>query len=228
MSDYAIGGAQLELGKRLGKGGEGEVFAIAGDSGRAAKIYAEAHAEARRAKVEAMVSARLADQALTVAFPLEAIAGRTGFAGFTMARVTGAEPVHQLYSPGSRKARFPDADYRFVVRAALNTARAVAATHAAGCVIGDINHSGILISADATATLIDADSFQFHDGKNQYLCAVGVPDYTPPELFGMPLAETARTPNHDAFGLAVVLFQLLFVGRHPFAGVAEGGDIPLP
>jgi DNA-binding helix-hairpin-helix protein with protein kinase domain len=32
------------------------------------------------------------------------------------------------------------------------------------------------------------------------------------------LAGVERTPQHDAFGLAVLVFHLLFMGRHPFAG----------
>jgi DNA-binding helix-hairpin-helix protein with protein kinase domain len=38
----------------------------------------------------------------------------------------------------------------------------------------------------------------------------------------------ARTPNFDNFGLAVMIFHLLFMGRHPFAGKPRGpGDIPI-
>jgi DNA-binding helix-hairpin-helix protein with protein kinase domain len=37
-----------------------------------------------------------------------------------------------------------------------------------------------------------------------------------------------RTPNHDAFGLAILIFHLLFMGRHPFAGRFLGpGDMPI-
>jgi DNA-binding helix-hairpin-helix protein with protein kinase domain len=37
-----------------------------------------------------------------------------------------------------------------------------------------------------------------------------------------------RTANHDNFGLAVMLFQLLFMARHPFSGVPKvPGDLPL-
>ena len=32
-----------------------------------------------------------------------------------------------------------------------------------------------------------------------------------------------RLPSHDAFGLAVVIFRLLFMGRHPFAGIYQDG-----
>ena len=99
--------------------------------------------------------------------------------------------------------------------------------HAAGCVIGDLNHSGILVGTDATATLIDCDSFQFSKDGKTYYCEVGVPDYTPPELQGRSLSNVPRTQNHDAFGLGVAIFSLLFLGRHPFAGKYLGrGDMP--
>jgi DNA-binding helix-hairpin-helix protein with protein kinase domain len=95
-------------------------------------------------------------------------------------------------------------------------------------VIGDINHSGILISENALATLIDCDSFQVQVAGKTFLCKVGVPDFTPPELQGKRFDQILRTTNHDAFGLAVVLFNLLFMGRHPFAGRFLGrGDMPL-
>jgi DNA-binding helix-hairpin-helix protein with protein kinase domain len=50
----------------------------------------------------------------------------------------------------------------------------------------------------------------------------------PPELLGAALGATRRTANHDAFGLAVLIFHLLFMGRHPFAGRYLGkGDMPI-
>ena len=91
--------------------------------------------------------------------------------------------------------------------------------------IGDINHSGILISDRAEATLIDADSFQIIEGSQHYLCRVGVPEYTPPELQGKKLGEVVRTVDHDAFGLAVIIFQLLCMGRHPFSGAYSSGEM---
>src|SRR5262249_2822550 len=61
-----------------------------------------------------------------------------------------------------------------------------------------------------------------------YLCHVAVPEFTPPELQGTRLDQTKRTTNHDAFGLAVLVFQLLFMRRHPFAGRYSGkGEMPL-
>jgi DNA-binding helix-hairpin-helix protein with protein kinase domain len=174
-----------------------------------------------------LVNARLGEKEPLVAFPLAEAKSKSGqFVGFTMRLIDGCKPLHELYAPGARKIHFPQADYRFLVRTASNVARAVAAVHRSGCVIGDINHSGILVSPKAVVALIDADSFQVSTRNGQFLCKVGVPEYTPPELQGRGFAGVIRTPNHDAFGLAVVIFQLLFMGRHPFVGTVRKGDIP--
>ncbi|WP_256598326.1 topoisomerase DNA-binding C4 zinc finger domain-containing protein [Nitrosospira sp. Nsp11] len=118
-------------------------------------------------------------------------------------------------------------DYRFLVRAALNVARAVGKVHQSHCVIGDLNHSGLLVSRDATIALIDADSFQFSLNDRVYHCEVGVPEFTPPELHGKSFANAKRTPVHDHFGLAVAIFHLLVMGRHPYAGRSPDGDLSL-
>jgi DNA-binding helix-hairpin-helix protein with protein kinase domain len=60
------------------------------------------------------------------------------------------------------------------------------------------------------------------------LCEVGIETHTPPELQGRRFSEVVRTPNHDNFGMAVLIFQLLFMGRHPFSGAFLGvGDMPI-
>jgi DNA-binding helix-hairpin-helix protein with protein kinase domain len=51
--------------------------------------------------------------------------------------------------------------------------------------------------------------------------------FTPPELQGKPFRGLHRIESHDRFGLAVLIFHLLFQGRHPFAGVYAGGEMPL-
>jgi DNA-binding helix-hairpin-helix protein with protein kinase domain len=183
-------GKQLQLGRRIGKGGEGDVFALVTSNEFAVKFYTTRDGASRESKINAMVRARLADKSMLVAFPTAMVRRKDGsFAGFMMRLVAGHKPLHELYSPGARKLHFPQADYRFLVRAAANIARAIAQVHVNGCVIGDINHSGILVSDRAVAALIDADSFQVTDGATRYLCRVGVPEYTPPELQGRKLAS---------------------------------------
>jgi DNA-binding helix-hairpin-helix protein with protein kinase domain len=57
---------------------------------------------------------------------------------------------------------------------------------------------------------------------------VGVPQFTAPELQGRRFHGLRRSHDHDAFGLALLCFHLLFMGRHPFAGRYRGrGDMPI-
>jgi DNA-binding helix-hairpin-helix protein with protein kinase domain len=223
------GGKPIKLDRQIGKGGEGEVYALADHKDYAVKFYTLNDLASREAKIMAMLRANLAAQFKLIAFPTAVVADQTNrFAGFIMRLVSDCKPLHELYAPGSRKSHFPKADYRFLTRAALNIARAVAQVHDSSCVIGDINHSGVLVSQQATAALIDADSFQIAEGGIRHLCKVGVPEYTPPELQSQKLDQIARTPNHDAFGLAIIIFQLLLMGKHPFSGRFNGqGDMPM-
>jgi DNA-binding helix-hairpin-helix protein with protein kinase domain len=76
--------------------------------------------------------------------------------------------------------------------------------------------------------MIDCDSFQITDGEKTFHCPVGTPHFTPPELQSKKLRDVIRTGNHDRFGLAILIFHLLFVGRHPFAGRYHGpGDLSI-
>ncbi|MGU9849740.1 protein kinase domain-containing protein [Pseudomonas koreensis] len=223
-----IAGKNEQLDKRLGKGGEGDVYALLGHADRAVKIYKAELRRSRESKVRAMVEGRLADATTLVAFPSEVVTDSSGdFAGFSMRLVAGYRPLHELYSPKSRKIHFPKTDYRFLVRVAQNVARAVATVHQAGCIIGDLNHSGVLVAQDATVALIDADSFQFSLKGQSYPCVVGMEDFTPPELHGVSFSSVKRTQAHDNFGLAVAIFQLLVMGKHPYSGRFSGADLSL-
>lgn len=228
MQKVVVGNKQVSVAELIGKGGEGEVFAIKGIAGQAVKIYNPKLRSGREDKVRAMVSQRLAAKTDLVAYPGEIVTDSKGtFLGFAMRLVSGYRPIHELYSPKSRQRHFPKTDYRFIVHAALNVARAIGKVHQTNCVIGDLNHSGVLVAPDATVALIDADSFQFNVQGKAFPCVVGVPEFTPPELHGKNLGSVQRTIEHDSFGLAVAIFHLLFMGRHPYAGRYNGPDISM-
>ncbi|MFG6086118.1 helix-hairpin-helix domain-containing protein [Stenotrophomonas indicatrix] len=219
----------VRLGKQLGRGGEGTVFEVEGKPDSAAKIYLAAISSERADKLLAMAALRTAALDQLTAWPTDVLRQSDGrVCGFVMANLGASKDIHKLYSPKSRLADFPQADWRLVVRAALNTARAFSVLHKAGHLVGDVNHGGVRVSPDATVRLIDTDSFQItHQGRT-FLCEVGVQDFTPPELHGKAFKQVTRTANHDNFGLAVLIFQMLMNGRHPFAGRYSGpGDMPI-
>jgi DNA-binding helix-hairpin-helix protein with protein kinase domain len=147
--------------------------------------------------------------------------------GIVLPRANGME-IHSLYTPANRKRLFPEADWRFLVRVATAFAAGVQALHRNGIVIGDINQGNCLVASNAVVKFIDCDSFQIQTAKRTYRCEVGVPHFTPPELQGVSFSEVDRTVDHDGFGLAVMIFHLLFAGRHPFVGRYLGpGDLPI-
>ncbi|TAA41494.1 hypothetical protein EA655_11150 [Pseudoxanthomonas winnipegensis] len=219
----------VRLGKLLGKGGEGAVYEVEGRPEVAAKVYLAPASSERSDKLLAMAALRTPALDQLTAWPLEVLRHSDGkVTGFVMANLRDSKDIHRLYSPKSRLADFPQADWRMVVRAALNTARAFAVLHQAGHLVGDVNHGGVRISPDATVRLIDTDSFQVSHQGRTFLCEVGVQDFTPPELQGKAFKQVTRTANHDNFGLAVLIFQMLMNGRHPFAGRYSGsGEMPI-
>ena len=222
-------GARLRLGSELGRGGEGTVFDLP-DTPLAAKIYHRPAEPAKAAKLEAMVRLRAPALSAFSAWPERRILdpGGTHTWGILLPKVLDHRAIHELYSPADRKIEFPFADWTFLVHVARNCAAAFEAIHAAGHVVSDVNQGGVFVSKQGTITLIDCDSYQIADGARLFTCDVGVPHFTAPELQGQSFRGLRRTPHHDAFGLAILVFHLLFMGRHPFAGRYLGtGDMPV-
>ena len=93
----------------------------------------------------------------------------------------------------------------------------VGAVHRVDAVIGDFQERNILVADTTEVTLVDCDSMQFTDvGGRQYLCAVGRPEFTAPELAGLDLRSQPRAQPSDLFALAVHIHLLLMAGNHPF------------
>ncbi len=212
-------GARLELGERLGSGGEGTVFAVQGAPTLVAKIYSGTVEPDRERKLRAMVGMGSPALDAVTAWPVDLVLSSGRLVGFMMPKAQAAKEAHILYGPKSRRREFPNAGFRFLVHAAMNVARAFAVIHERGIVIGDVNERLAMIDQDAVVRIIDCDSFQITAGGSHFMCDVGVPTFTPPELQGIPTFRgVTRTEQHDLFGLAVLIFHLLFIGRHPFAG----------
>lgn len=104
---------------------------------------------------------------------------------------------------------------------------AFAAAHRVGIVIGDVNESNLGVTKSGAVVVLDTDSFQVRSREVTFRCAVGRPEYTPPELQGVKFSEVDRTSASDAFGLGVILFGLFLNGEHPFAAIyRRAGNAP--
>ncbi|MCS6976900.1 MAG: hypothetical protein NZM31_07825, partial [Gemmatales bacterium] len=213
-------GTSQHLGDQLASGGEGAVHCISNNPTLVAKIYHQPPFGSLAEKLRLMVTLTTPKLLEFCAWPASLLyEPRTRqLVGFVMPRLHNCQPIQRLFNPAQRFKYFSRAGWDFQIRACLNLAAAFDEVHKSGCVVGDVNESNIQVTPQAIVKLIDCDSFQISYNGRTFPCPVGKPEYTPPELQNKPLSSVIRTVNHDCFGLAVLIYQLLIVGRHPYAG----------
>ena len=221
----------------LGTGGEAQIHALPQATDLAAKIYHDPKDEyARKLALMLAHPPFNADDDSTraaIVWPVELLRkpdhGKQ-VAGFLMPRLHAMRPLMDFYNPRARRLAAPLFTWQYLHRTARNLAAAVSRLHERGYVIGDVNESNVLVSETALVTLVDTDSFQVRDPQTAavFRCPVGKPEFTPPELVHTRFADLDRTVEHDRFGLAVLLFQILMEGTHPFSSVYAGAGEPPP
>jgi DNA-binding helix-hairpin-helix protein with protein kinase domain len=221
----------IRLGAEIGRGGEGSVFEVDAQPALVAKVYHKRPLlDSQVAKLQAMASTWSTALESISSWPRSVLYDPVAKkpCGILMARMTDARPLHELYGTANRRKHFPECGWHHLVLAARNTAAAFQTLHDAGIVVGDVNQGNLLVDPKMCVRMIDCDSFQITNGATVYNCPVGTPHFTPPELQTLKLRDVVRTVNHDRFGLAVLIFHLIFVGRHPFAGRYRGpSDLPI-
>ena len=231
-------GQPVEVGAPVHAGGEGLICPVKNQPTRLAKIYRSQCRTGRETKLRWMLANAPNDPGrsighASIAWPEFLLSDRQGlFMGFVMPRIANARMLLQVFNPRLRAQSSMDCDGFFLHRVARNLAAAIGALHARDYIIGDLNECNILVTSKALVTVIDTDSFQVreeHDGQIIfYPCPVGRPEYTPPELHGTMFKGQVRQPEQDAFALAVLIFQILLGGNHPFRSIWRGKNMPPP
>jgi DNA-binding helix-hairpin-helix protein with protein kinase domain len=205
----------IQLGRRLGQGGEGIVYEMGGE---AVKIYTAPPSADHTEKIRALLTVRTGTLEAVAAWPNRLVYAGRNPVGYVMPKITDHQPISRISLPASRKQNFPEKPWGWLIHTARNLAAAVDQIHTAGVVIGDLSEANIFVASSAFVRIIDVDSFQISVNGKSWNTGVGVPMFLPPELQGRDLRSIQRTKNHDAFGLAVMIFQLLMMGRHPWGG----------
>nr|WP_250150401.1 hypothetical protein [Mycolicibacter acidiphilus] len=226
-------GEPVNLMPLLAKAGEGTVYGVVGHPEWVAKVF---HPDlnglaSKLDKVAAMVQSCPSGSVqpngfVVLTWPERLLQGRSGPVGYVMPRIETATAVeiHTMSNPANRADPLPstpqwirNATWQHLVNIAANLCLAVEVVHRVDAVIGDFQERNILVSDTTEVTLVDCDSMQFIDaGGHRYLCGVGRPEFTAPELAGLNLREQAREKSSDLFALAVHIHQLLMAGNHPF------------
>jgi DNA-binding helix-hairpin-helix protein with protein kinase domain len=221
----------VPVGNQIGRGGEGAVYEVQSDPSLVAKVYHKRPLDDEQvAKLQAMVSCWSSPLESIAAWPRSILYDSSSRkpCGILMTKMVDARPLHELYGTTNRRRHFPEVGWHHMVLAARNTAAAFQTVHAANVLVGDVNQGNLLVDKRMCVRMIDCDSFQVTQNGRTFSCPVGTPHFTPPELQSQKLRDSVRNQNHDRFGLAVLIFHLLFVGRHPFAGRYRGqGDLSI-
>lgn len=225
---------RLVVGRVIHRGGgAGRICAVKGDPKSVVKLYHDpAKAGHYKPKIEAMLARppelpaieRDGRRFVQIAWPtalLEDARGR--FVGFVMPFIdlAHADSLDTLLVKALRQQRGWPENYAFRVYAAQNVAAMVAELHRLGHHIIDLKPQNLSVYKDTMyVAVVDCDGlsiagasdrrFPGHQFTDGYRAHEGVRDGLDPEQLG---------EEQDRFALAVVLFQLLNNGVHPFQGV---------
>ncbi|MGK5037796.1 hypothetical protein [Janthinobacterium sp. LB3P118] len=220
----------LVLGKLVKSGGAGSVYLLPGAPAQVAKLY-HPHLDraANRRKLEAMLelSPELPDQLengkryVQIAWPQAAVFdGQGGFAGFVMPLLDMAQTAELEQIMQERQARAAGLPTGLGPKLTLaaNLAAVIDALHQQQHYVVDLKPVNLRFYRDSLyIAMLDCDGFSIQGHAERFPAEQFTADYLAPEFQrkGMPVGtEMAQ----DRFALAVIIFQLLNFGIHPYSG----------
>ncbi|WP_426070973.1 hypothetical protein [Janthinobacterium sp. DSP2-3-3] len=220
----------LILGKLVKSGGAGSVYLLPGAPAQVVKLY-HPHLDraANRRKLEAMLelSPELPDQVengkryVQIAWPQAAVFdGQGGFAGFVMPLLDMAQTAELEQIMQERQARAAGLPTGLGPKLTLaaNLAAVIDALHQQQHYVVDLKPVNLRFYRDSLyIAMLDCDGFSIQGHAERFPAEQYTADYLAPEFQrkGMPAGtEMAQ----DRFALAVVIFQLLNFGIHPYSG----------
>ncbi|MFF0062569.1 protein kinase [Streptomyces sp. NPDC005279] len=216
----------------LGAGLEASVHSVEGADDLVVKVYHQPEA-GREHRLRRMLALNpLAGQQVDggqppeLAWPVDLVYGTDGgFLGYGMGRFADPEHIQLtgLFSREQRLRRFPaEADWRFLLGICWNLAFMTARLHHKGLVIGDFSAKNVVVDQRGFATFLDCDSIGFTDPDTgeAFPSTLHTPDYAAPER----LRGGHGSTRSDDFALAVLVYQVLTAGYHPFGGVPRDSE----
>jgi hypothetical protein len=197
-----------------------QLFSVSREPDLVIKIFHEPLSTSQIEKLQFMLSYPHDKIANHCSWPKDLVSDNEGnVRGFVMRKLHDYFPIYVLLDPAYRMKVFPEKGYNFLVHVSGNLARAFHGFHESGIVVGNINDTDIVVNEKGMVVFINCDSFQIKNGNKYYLCNAGANEFTAPELLrSHHLGKEIRTVDTDTFGMSVLIFQLLFLGRHPFIG----------
>ena len=224
-------GRPVQILSRISGGGEGDIYRT-DMQGVVAKLYNERHLKGREEKIRFMTSKGLKME--TICWPMASVYKDDGsFAGFVMIdagnRLEIKTSVFDISNETTKRKYFPDWTRKELVDTCLGVLSCFKQLHENGILMGDVNASNMMVSADKAKDVyfVDCDSYGYGD----FRCTVGVSEYTSPAIirnYGHTpdFSKVERTEKDEAFAICVILFQILMAGRLPFSVSGAATSIP--
>ncbi|MBU6951461.1 hypothetical protein [Hahella sp. HN01] len=230
------GGAVRLLDKPLGQGADAAIYRVEGRPDLVAKIYHKPEQDpGRRAKLEAMLanSPELSHiehdghRFVQIAWPQSIVTNRRGeLRGYLMPFVdlSRAVSLEMMLNRKTRQfSKLPE-HYGYRLSAAKNLAALIAALHRKRHHVIDMKPVNINVYRETFFTaLLDCDGFSIQGAGKRFTAHQYTPDYIAPEAIKGRQGPDQLGEEQDRFALAVILFQLLNQGVHPFQGTPKGG-----
>ncbi len=223
-------GESVVLKNVLGDGGEGTVYLS--DRGMAVKIYKkEKLTKEKCQKIKLMLSKDIRCEG--VCWPTNIIYNNhREFVGYEMPLAKGKPLQTAIFTKPLFLRGYPDWKKSNMVGLCLDILNKIIYLHDRNIILGDINPHNILIDEQGKTVFVDTDSYQV----GGFPCPVGTIPFKAQELFiedrefkekygrSRSFGEYLRTFNNEYFAIAVLLFEIMLPGKHPYS-LLGGSDM---
>lgn len=220
----------VPLGPEIGRGGEARIHSIGKGLAKLYRPEVLRDAGRRRRlqlKVDAMCRLEKFHADPRYAWPLFSLyrdRACTEWLGFAMRRCPGVG-LEVLGSLRTLQEYLPQWDRLAIAQAMDRLLDAVQHLADAGLIIGDIAPANFRVDDAGAFYCIDKDSYQLRLSHHLHRCPVLTQRYAPPEQINGPPSDIERTAEHLRFSMAVLVYECLTIGLHPYQRTC--GDDPV-
>ncbi len=226
----------IEPGGLIKSGGAGSVYHLAG--GRVVKIY---HDTIDKAYYQRKIAAMLTltphlppvpgkHDLIQLAWPVSSLLDKKQrFAGFIMPELDVKASIELEYILQERQARAHGLPVGLGAKVSLaaNLCTLVTALHQQRHRIIDLKPINLRFYKESLhVAMLDCDGFSIQGHKERFPANQFTSDYLAPEFQASGRIPEDEEEYQDRFALAVILFQLLNFGIHPYSGRLVKDDLP--
>ena len=200
----------IKLNKQINKGGEGTVYDT--QNGLVAKIYDKKALTLRKKnKIELMISKPIRYKG--ICYPRTILFNSDNqFIGYLMDKAEGRSIGGSFFIKDIFLKNYPDWNKKNILELCITIVEKIKYLHDRNILLGDINLGNILVKSSSEVFFVDTDSYQVEE----FPCPVTSQQFTAPEMIGKDLKNTKRTKDNEYYAIAVLIFNLLMMGKFPY------------